>query len=485
MAFALCEEAARLLAGLPLLALRLPPEPLFAASSARRLELPALPAPPPDVDPAWFSESPPALPNRGPVDPVLAARVQLAPRVGIPPFDLLYLWNRRFVEENGCRPSSPFRKYPPPLLVFDPPEPSDQPVFRYPPSRTLPGGLVTNRYGWRGPDIPFDKPPGTVRIAFVGASTTVGLWNIPFSYPEFVVYWLNRWAQRAGVPVHFDGINAGREGITSTAIAAIVRQEVLPAEPDLIVYYEGGNQSLCTLGRPRPAPPLPPSSRVIALVNSVVSATRDYSALARRLGVAARIAAVNGGREPAKPPASLGWPEDLDERAPDITRPDLPIQLPVILGDLDSIRTAVAAEGGELAVSSYVWLVAPGLQLDPLREVPIYRALNEGCWPYRYADIRRAIDLHNRVLERYAEAHQLPFLDVARAFPMESALFFDSVHLNAEGTRVHGWLAFEAILPIVRAKLASGEWPRPDRVPGQSTIGPGRPVALPCLAAGG
>jgi hypothetical protein len=51
-------------------------------------------------------------------------------------------------------------------------------------------------FGWRGPEIPLDKPAGTIRIAFVGASTTVGLFDLPFSYPEYVVHWLNLWAER-------------------------------------------------------------------------------------------------------------------------------------------------------------------------------------------------------------------------------------------------------------------------------------------------
>jgi hypothetical protein len=38
-------------------------------------------------------------------------------------------------------------------------------------------------------------------------------------------------------------INAGREGINSRSLPAIVRQEILPVEPDLVYYdYDGANQ---------------------------------------------------------------------------------------------------------------------------------------------------------------------------------------------------------------------------------------------------
>jgi hypothetical protein len=33
-----------------------------------------------------------------------------------------------------------------------------------------------------------------------------------------------------------------------------------------------------------------------------------------------------------------------------------------------------------------------------------------------------------------------------------------------DGTRGHAWIVFQQLLPIVRARLESGVWPRPDRV---------------------
>src|SRR5262249_24344933 len=149
--------------------------------------------------------------------------------------DLYRQWNARFVTVIGCKPNGPVTTLPKPFMVFDPTEPNVQPVYRFPPDVTTPSGLVTNQFGWRGPPIPPDKPAETVRIAFVGASTTVGAHEFPFSYPEYVGHWLNVWSERIGRSVHFDVINAAREGITSSGIAAIVRQELLAAEPDLVV----------------------------------------------------------------------------------------------------------------------------------------------------------------------------------------------------------------------------------------------------------
>lgn len=132
-------------------------------------------------------------------------------------------------------------------------------------------------------------------------------------------------------------------------------------------------------------------------------------------------------------------------------------------------------------VTSFEFLVFDGLRLDPLRDAAIHRHLNALCWPFRYADLRRDIDLHNHVLEQYAAARNLPFIDVAGAFPPDPRLFFDAIHLNADGTRVHAWIVFRAVLPLVRARVESGRWPRPDRVPERADpLGSARPFTVSC-----
>ena len=55
--------------------------------------------------------------------------------------------------------------------------------------------------------------------------------------------------------MRFEVLNAARESIGSTGIASIVRQEVVPTRPDLVVYYEGGNQFELELDRRRRAAP--------------------------------------------------------------------------------------------------------------------------------------------------------------------------------------------------------------------------------------
>ena len=73
---------------------------------------------------------------------------------------------------------------------------------------------------------------------------------------------------------------------------------------------------------------------------------------------------------------------------------------------------------------------------------------------------------------------------MAGAFPLDPGLFIDKVHLNTDGTRLHAWILFRALIPLVRARLASDDWPRPDRVALSThpAIGAAQPYPLTCPA---
>ena len=198
----------------------------------------------PGVERAWFFADPPPLPNLRPVPPEWRELVRKVEASGITEGtrrdDMFKAWNAEFVGD-PCR-----HRYlcgaPGHLFVYDPPPGEERPPYRFLPNTTIPSGLTTNDYGFRGPPVPFERRPKTVRIAFIGASTTVGDHFHPYSYPEFVGNWLNLWARAHKVEVTFEVLNAGRESITSTDNVTVVREEVLPLKPDLLVYYEGANQ---------------------------------------------------------------------------------------------------------------------------------------------------------------------------------------------------------------------------------------------------
>jgi hypothetical protein len=412
------------------------------------------------VDSAWFRDDPPPLPNRKPVPEILRARYDDYVRRGLYGPQSAYVWNPGFVHERGCiMKSGFFANYPDSIEVFDPPSRTQFPRFRFLPETTSPSGLVTNVFGLRGPEITLHKPLRTIRIAFVGASTTVDSHNYAASYPEWAVHWLNRLAVTRHWNAHFEVLNAGREGIGSSDIAAIVKEELVPLDPDLIVYMEGANQfgsatqmastqrNLLASGDPFHRVPL---------------WARRYSAVARLIDrvFTVRITMLD---EPSKPKYQLVWPTKNGESKIDVDDPNLPLDLPTIRKDLDAIRAAAQPYGTEVGISSFLWLAEPGLRLSPYRHRYIFQQLNTVLWPLTYGDIQRLTAYQNRFFRLYAESRGLHFIDLASQIPHDPDLFTDAIHMTESGVRLKGWLAFVQLVPIVSARIESGAWPRAAR----------------------
>ena len=151
-----------------------------------------------------------------------------------------------------------------------------------------------------------------------------------------------------------------------------------------------------------------------------------------------------GGGEWPKPDYKLVWPAGLDERDPDIGRSDLPINLSTSW----AISTPCAAprrqSGAELVLASFFWLVKDGMVLDPVRHRAILEYLNQGYAPFRYRDLERLAAFQNRVFAKYARAHKLDFIDVARLTPFDPDLFVDAIHTTYAGERLRAWVFFQA-----------------------------------------
>lgn len=422
----------------------------------------------------FFSE-PPTLPNRRAVPAEWTRFYRDLESSGsggmdFRPSDLFKAWNSAFAGDL-CKHSR-LRLAPGRLFLYDPPDGAASPPYRFLPDVTIPSGLVTNQVGWRG--APIENPRGdkTVRIVFVGSSTTVDSHHLPFSWPELVGHWLNRWAKAKGLAVHFEVLNAARESITSTDIAAIVRTEVLPLRPDLVVYYEGGNQfrpASIVADMPKTSAARPVQA---AASPSWLQTAARYSALLARVQAAVGAAASTlDGHEWPKPDYKVVWPAGLDEADPDLAYPRLPVGLNIIQRDLDRIRTDLAGVGSDFALSSFMWMVKDGLVLDPVRHKYILEQLNVANYPYRYRDLERLANFQNRLFAKYATTHDIPFIDIAGQSPFDPDLFTDAVHTNYAGTRARAWTVFNQLLPTVEKHLADGSWPRPWPA--------GAPTALP------
>jgi hypothetical protein len=401
----------------------------------------------PELDPRWFEEEPPPLPNRK--RPNRYLRDIMAG--GKPNGDLFKLWNAQYVRTYPDR----LKGSPGFVYVFVPTDESMHPPFRFFPNSTSPSGLVTNAFAFRGPPIELDKPHDVIRIAFLGSSATSTLHNYPFSYPELVGFWLNRWAEATKLGVRFETINAGREGIDSQDIAKVFVDEVVPLRPDLAVYYEGGNEfNLSSLTSPplqlrTPGPSQP--SRI----------QRDSSRLHANSAIWRRIAGQALGeilKEGPRPTYTLNWPVGVDKLDPDITSPNLPLNLPNILKHLDVIHAAAQAADAEMILSSFKWLVSDDIALDPARHNTIHQFLEQ--YPWHYSDMRALADFQNRVLERYADQHGVDFLDISRLMPDDPDLFTDAVHKTYYGEKLHAWIVVGQLIPKIRQQLRAGRLPK-------------------------
>lgn len=441
------------------------------------------------VERDWFFSEPEPLPNRRPVPNQwlsTARSIEANPSTTLEfrSSDMFKAWNAAFVGPDPCR--HPFlRRAPGHLFVYDPTDGAPRPPYRFLPNATTPLGLTTNQAGWRGRPIDVPRRDNVVRIVFVGSSTVVDFHHLPNSWPEYVGHWLNMWAQSKNLAVRFEVLNAARESIISTDIAAIVRNEILPLRPDLVVYHEGGNQFRAeTIVEKMPdGPPVRPGAAAGGQPPSWLQTAARFSALAARIqGALGSDLTVQDGREWPKPAYRVVWPAGLDEADPDLAFPRLPVDLNIILRDLDRIRADIASIGGELSISAFPWMVKDGMVVDPVRHRPILEQLNAGYWPFRYRDIERLVAFQNRVFAKYASAHGLPFFDLVGGMPFDPDLFADAVHTNFAGSRVRAWVVFNLLVPTVEQRLASRAWPRtwPDGAPSTLPAFTPREISFDC-----
>jgi hypothetical protein len=415
----------------------------------------------------WYYSGPPPLPNRGAVPQEwLALTRQLETKgtrtpSGFRSLDYLKAWNAAFVGNPCDQPF--FSAMPGKLFVYDPPEGDKHPPFRFLPNSTTPAGLVTNEFGWRGPPARFARSPNTIRIVFVGASTIVGPHQFAYALPELIGHWLDLWAAARRPDLRFEVMSAARESLTSTNIEAVIRQEVAPTRPDLVIYSEGGNEfELESIVRNMPQTATAPrAGKGEGLAAWLQNASR-YSALARRLQALTGFEGISeGGRELPKPDYEIHWPQGLDEQNPDLRFPNLPVNLTTILRNLDHIRGDLAAVESELALTSFIWMVKDGMVLNPIRNKVLLENLNVVHVPYRYRDLERLAVFQNRVFAKYAAEHRLPFIDVAGRMPLDPDLFADSIHENWFGMRLKAWVILQQLIPIIEQRLESGTWPKP------------------------
>jgi len=127
--------------------------------------------------------------------------------------------------------------------------------YPYLPYRVRPqeaGSSYSNPKGYRGKDFSWNKPPGTVRVACLGGSTT---WE--GTYPETLERLLNAASRKASAAgPTYEVLNFGAEAWTSAEIMInyVVRGQ--HADPDCLIFYEAVNDVVAA-SHPRGVQPEP------------------------------------------------------------------------------------------------------------------------------------------------------------------------------------------------------------------------------------
>ncbi len=101
------------------------------------------------------------------------------------------------------------------------------------------GSIRINSLGFRGAEIEMPKPPGRIRLAFLGGSTTfcAEIASVEMNWPHRVAAALNR--RCAGLT--FDYVNGGTAGYWTAQCLLNLRHRIEPLDPDVIVIYEATN----------------------------------------------------------------------------------------------------------------------------------------------------------------------------------------------------------------------------------------------------
>jgi len=101
------------------------------------------------------------------------------------------------------------------------------------------GPIGVNSLGFRGPEFEVPKPEGTVRVAFLGGSTTfcAEVSSDDHTWPSLVTERLRAEAERVAV----DHVNAGAPGFSTKHSIVNLRERVAGLDPDVIVIYHATN----------------------------------------------------------------------------------------------------------------------------------------------------------------------------------------------------------------------------------------------------
>lgn len=303
-----------------------------------------------------------------------------------------------------------------------------------------------NHLGFRGDDISLEKAKDTYRIVAVGGSTTYGSEVEDFreSYPNL----LNDYLRGAGI-ASAEVINAGVSGYSSYDNLINLSFRVLPLEPDLIILYQGFNDTNDRFVYPK-SRYLGDNSGALAptISDRVMPEIWEYSTYLRVLGIRAGYILSHGDLDRhANQTALSNYSSEFRRQTNRGTYPSgifREVSAEKMLDDNPPVhfqRNLVTMLG--IADSHNVDVLLMTMVLSKNYHA---RTGSDNNKFYSNEVLQAAMAQHNDITRRIAESTETPFFDLAIEFPDDPALLTDGLHMNVEGNRVRARLIGDFVI---------------------------------------
>lgn len=282
--------------------------------------------------------------------------------------------------------------------------------LRVPFANLASGRINTNSRGFRSPEIVIPKPVGTVRLAYLGASTT---WCAEVSSNEII--WPNLVTaslQDAFPWVAIDYVNGGVPGYTVSASLKNLQHRITQLEPDIIVIYHAAND-------------LSGELREIAVKQGILETTqfKEFSWLGRysllwnlaeknlRVFLAQRAASANFARIKINP-------ETMGNQ---------------FRSDLTELIHEAHKSARIVAVATFAIHLRPGQSEEQQK-----RAMTSVLFYTPFMTPKGLIDAYDRyneIIREVARVTGVVLIESENSIPGDPAHFVDSVHFSDEGSR--------------------------------------------------
>jgi lysophospholipase L1-like esterase len=262
-----------------------------------------------------------------------------------------------------------------------------------------------NGLGFRGDDIAPVKPPRTIRIATVGASTTFcgEVSSNQATWPNQLQVLL----QQAHPGVRFEVINAGVPGYVITQSLKNLERRVLPLAPDLVIYYEANND-------------LAVDTRVLAEHEGLVASASP--------GLGDRIAHYSLLFDLAQKNARIWFARQATEAKLGALPRDLPARY---VGQLEAMQQLLAERQIPLVVSTFF----VKYRRSQPRETQIANASVAFFYmPWLTVEgLLDGIDLYNDAIVDFGRRRGVPIVEDRDSIPGDGVHFADWAHFTDQG----------------------------------------------------